>query len=482
MEGMTDEFGQGGQGRPSGEPWAAGSGQGLGGRPGSPYGSQPQDAPGAQHQPASGWGATDQVAADTGSAGPGSRDQGTTQFPAAQFPAGPSHSGGYQAGTYPPGSSGLPPSGFPPGGVPPYGPAVPEAGGKKSGRGLVVAGVVAAMLLSGGIGGWVGASIAGGSAVGLPAVINSAQPVSQAPDGTAEAVAAKVLPSVVSIDVRSQSGRGEGSGVVLTADGLIITNNHVIALAAAGGEIQVRFDDGTTAPATIVGSDPATDIAVIKAESADPLVPIALGTSANLVEGQAVAAVGSPLGLSGTVTTGIVSALDRPVRAGGERSDQSTVIDAIQTDAAINPGNSGGALVNMDGELVGINSAIASLGSGSSGSIGLGFAIPVDQARQIADQLIKQGFATRAVLGVSVSDAPGGGALVRGVEAGGPADKAGIRDGAVISGVGDRAIDGGDALVAAIRSQPAGGTVTVTYASREGEQPTTVEVVLGEAR
>src|SRR5699024_9610918 len=237
------------------------------------------------------------------------------------------------------------------------------------------------------------------------------------------------------------------------------------------------------APASVVGTDPATDIAVIKAETSRPLTPIALGTSATLTEGQAVAAVGSPLGLSGTVTTGIVSALNRPVRAGGAQSDQSTVIDAIQTDAAVNPGNSGGALVNMNGELVGINSAIASLGSGNSGSIGLGFAIPVDQARRIADQLIKQQYATRAVLGVSVSDSPeGAGALVRAGEPGGHAERAGIEQGAVITGGGERLSEGGDALVAAIRSQAPGDTVTVTYASREGDSPNTVDVMLGEAR
>jgi len=346
-----------------------------------------------------------------------------------------------------------------------------------------VAGIVAAMLVSGGLGGWIGATVAGGSGEGLSSPISATQPVGQAPDGTVEAVADKVLPSVVSIDVRSQTGRGEGSGVVLTADGLIITNNHVIAMASAGGSIQVRFDDGSKAPASIVGTDPATDIAVIKAEAPRPLTPIALGTSANLNEGQAVAAIGSPLGLSGTVTTGIVSALERPVRAGGAQSDQSTVIDAIQTDAAVNPGNSGGALVNMNGELIGINSAIASLGSGNSGSIGLGFAIPVDQARRIADQLIKQGFATRAVLGVTVSDSPAGdGALVRSVEPGGPADRAGIEEGAIVTRVGERLIENGDALVAAIRSRAPGETVSVTYASREGEAPNTVDVALGEAR
>ncbi|WP_194306712.1 trypsin-like peptidase domain-containing protein, partial [Dietzia sp. SLG310A2-38A2] len=346
------------------------------------------------------------------------------------------------------------------------------------------AGLVAAMLVSGGLGGWIGATVAGGGdGSRLASPITSAQPEGQAPDGTVESVADKVLPSVVSIDVRGQAGRGEGSGVVLAQDGLIITNNHVIAMAATGGQIEVRFNDGSRAPATVVGTDPATDIAVIRADTDRSLTPIALGSSSTLDEGQAVAAVGSPLGLSGTVTTGIVSALDRPVRAGGAQSDQNTVIDAIQTDAAVNPGNSGGALVNMNGELVGINSAIASLGSGNSGSIGLGFAIPVDQARRIADQLIKQGFATRAVLGVSVSDQPDiEGALVRTTEVGGPAEQAGIEEGAVITKVGERLIEGGDALVAAIRSRAPGETISVTYASRVGDQPTTVDVVLGEAR
>lgn len=341
------------------------------------------------------------------------------------------------------------------------------------------------MLVSGGLGGWVGASFAGGSGSsgGLSSAINLSQPEGEAPDGTVEAVADKVLPSVVSIDVQGRTGRGEGSGVILTQDGMIITNNHVIDLANSGGRIQVRFDDGTKASARVVGTDPATDIAVIKADTSKALTPIALGTSSNLDEGQAVAAIGSPLGLSGTVTTGIVSAMNRPVRAGGAQSDQSTVIDAIQTDAAVNPGNSGGALVNMEGELIGINSAIASLGSGSSGSIGLGFAIPVDQARRIADQLIKQGHATRAMLGVQVLDSPdGNGALVRGVESGGPADGAGIPDGVVITRVGDRVIESGDALVAAIRSHAPGDTATVTYAAPEDGKPTTVDVVLGEAR
>lgn len=472
-------------GRGRGEPgspdeWAGRSGAGLGGPAHGPSGQNPYAAENPYGM-AQGWGGTDRP---------------TTAFPAqhpAQHPAqaqaqghaqGQGHAGPWRPTDAIPPSDAMPPSGPPPhpGAGPGVDPGTPP-GQRKSGRGLLAAGIVAAMLVSGGLGGWIGATVAGGSAAGLSSPISATQPEGTAPDGTVEAVADKVLPSVVSIDVRSQTGRGEGSGVVLTADGLIITNSHVIGAALAGGQIQVRFDDGSKAPASVVGTDPATDIAVIKAETSRPLTPIALGTSATLTEGQAVAAVGSPLGLSGTVTTGIVSALNRPVRAGGAQSDQSTVIDAIQTDAAVNPGNSGGALVNMNGELVGINSAIASLGSGNSGSIGLGFAIPVDQARRIADQLIKQQYATRAVLGVSVSDSPeGDGALVRAVEPGGPAERAGIEQGAVITGVGERLIEGGDALVAAIRSQAPGDTVTVTYASREGDSPNTVDVMLGEAR
>lgn len=415
--------------------------------------------------------------------GPGAGPQGYGTRPAP---------GSYGHTQPEPGGSGpwQPTTAFPPqpGGepIPPEQPGAgqPSRGSGGTGRGLIVAGVILAMVLSGALGGWIGATVAGGNGgVGLSSPINAEQPESDAPDGTVEAVADKVLPSVVSIEVSGQSGRGEGSGVVLSRDGMIITNHHVVAAAAAGGRIEVQFEDDSSAPATVVGSDPATDVAVIRADIDRPLTPIALGTSSTLDEGQSVAAVGSPLGLSGTVTTGIVSALERPVRAGGPQSDQSTVIDAIQTDAAVNPGNSGGALVNMDGELVGVNSAIASVGPGGSGSIGLGFAIPIDQARRVADQIIKQGYATHAVLGVTVSDVPeADGALVRGTQPDGPAAGSGLEEGAVITQVGDRAIDDSDALVATIRSHVPGDTVTVTYAARGGEEPTTVDVELGEAR
>ncbi len=238
----------------------------------------------------------------------------------------------------------------------------------------------------------------------------------------------------------------EGSGIILSSDGLIMTNNHVVAAAKEGGrgvETKVTFSDGRTAPFTVVGTDPSSDIAVVQAKGVSGLTPVALGSSANLRVGQDVVAIGSPLGLEGTVTTGIISALNRPVAAGGDAKNQNTVLDAIQTDAAINPGNSGGALVNMNGELVGVNSAIATLGGDSpqaqSGSIGLGFAIPVDQAKRIADELIKNGIASHASLGVQVSNDPAtDGARIVQVSPDGAAASAGLPSGVVVTKLDDR--------------------------------------------
>src|SRR5690606_22638262 len=231
------------------------------------------------------------------------------------------------------------------------------------------------------------------------------------------------------------------------------------------------------------GSDPSSDIAVVRATNVTGLTPVTLGSSADLRVGQDVVAIGSPLGLEGTVTTGIVSALNRPVAAGGDARNQNTVLDAIQTDAAINPGNSGGALVNMNGELVGVNSAIATLGGGvaqtQSGSIGLGFAIPVDQAKRIADELIKHGRATHASLGVQVSNEAGtDGAMIVEVTEGGAAAAAGLPAGVVVTKLDDRLINSADALVAAVRSKAPGDTVTLTYVEGSGT-PRTVDVTLG---
>jgi putative serine protease PepD len=336
-----------------------------------------------------------------------------------------------------------------------------------------------AATVGGGVGGLVGYQLGdqprGTPGTALDAATPAARQSSNAPAGSAEEVAAKVLPTVVQIQVRGRTGSGDGSGVILSADGLILTNNHVVEGAVGGGQLTAVFADGTQAGATIVGRDPSSDLAVIRAEGVSGLTSAVLGRSDDLAVGQEVVAIGSPLGLSGTVTTGIVSALDRPVLTGGRSSDQTTVLDAIQTDAAINPGNSGGPLVDTQGRVIGINSAIATItgAAGQSGSIGLGFAIPIDQARRIADELIKNGKATQAVLGVRVNDTQSGGAQLVQVETGGPADQAGIKPGEIVTRIDDRRIADGDALVAAVRSHAPGDKVTLTVGDR------TVEVTLG---
>ncbi|WP_433610774.1 trypsin-like peptidase domain-containing protein [Prescottella agglutinans] len=355
---------------------------------------------------------------------------------------------------------------------------------RRVGRTTLVAGAIALALVSGGIGGAVGALSTSNNGSNAPvsnaldAPKASTSPASNAPEGSVQAVAAKVVPSVVQIQVAGSRGEGEGSGVVLSSDGLIMTNNHVVSGGGPDGKLMVAFSDGTTAPATLVGTDPTSDIAVIKAQGKTDLTPVELGSSEGVQVGEQVVAIGSPLGLAGTVTSGIVSALDRPVSTSGETGNQNTVIDAIQTDAAINPGNSGGALVNMNGQLIGINTAIATAG-GQGGSIGLGFAIPVDQARRIADELVDTGKATQAIIGVQVSaKESAGGATVVDVTPGGPADKAGIPKGAIVTKVDDRVVTTGDSLIAAIRSHAPGDTVKVTYRDSAGNSKT-VDVQLG---
>ena len=322
--------------------------------------------------------------------------------------------------------------------------------------------------------------------------------------GGIEAVATKVLPSVVQINVTGSSQSGSGSGIVLTKDGTILTNNHVVAVASGGGSITVNFDDGTAAKAKVVGTDPVTDLAVIKAEGVNSLTPAEIGKSSELKVGQGVVAVGSPFGLGATVTSGIVSALDRAVSvqssqggSGGQGSDpfgpqqqggsadQSTTYPAIQTDAAINPGNSGGPLVNMAGQVIGINSSIRTDGSSSTqqgGSIGLGFAIPIDEVLPIVNQLRNNETPTHARLGVSVSNnktnsSDQTGALVKTLENGGAANDAGLKVGDVITKVDKQLIDGSDALVATIRGHRPGDTVTLTVI--RGERTQTIDAKLG---
>ncbi|XVV04535.1 S1C family serine protease [Actinosynnema sp. CA-248983] len=327
--------------------------------------------------------------------------------------------------------------------------------------------------VAGGVGGYIGYQAADRSGP-VTNALNAPPPAQQTgnpPSGSIEQVAQKVLPTVVQVQV---SG-GAGSGIVVSSDGLVLTNNHVVESAAGGGPVRILFQDGKRAAAKIVGRDPTSDLAVLKAEGVSGLPTAELGSSGDLRIGQDVVAVGSPFDLNGTVTSGIVSSLNRPVRAGGQDGSQLTVLNAIQTDAAINPGNSGGPLVDMQGRVVGVNSAIYSPNKQGSqaGSVGIGFAIPVDQAKRIAKELSETGKATQTVLGVQVIDNREGGALVQEVTAGGAAEQAGLKAGDVITRLADRPIDTSDALVAAVRSRTPGEKVQLTVGGR------TVEVTLG---
>ncbi len=340
----------------------------------------------------------------------------------------------------------------------------------------------AALLLVGALGaGAVGAGITlaadgraggtGGGGGGAAATVVSTSSGGSGAVGTAQSAAAIIGPSVVTIKEQGlQNGQqiaGTGSGIVMSKDGLIVTNNHVVAAAAAGGQATVTFRDGTTVPATIVGTDPTSDLAVVKVNAPGKLVPATFDTGA-LVVGQSVLAVGAPLGLSNTVTEGIVSTIGRAVRTGDSANSQS-VIDAIQTDAAINPGNSGGALVDLAGKVVGMNSAIATSG-GSTGNVGVGFAIPATDVTRVAAQIVKTGHATHPLLGVSVGNTPNGtGAAVQQVS--GAAQTAGLQAGDVITSVDGRAVTDADTLIVAVRDHAAGDKVTLTY-QRNGQTKT----------
>ena len=347
--------------------------------------------------------------------------------------------------------------------------------------GLATAVVATAVVMGGvaGVGGaaaWSaldgnGTSSAGGAGTPITSQVVDT-PDSPAPQGSVEAVAAKVLPSVVKIDVSGAQGSGSGSGIILSSDGEILTNNHVVALAGDGGSLVVELNDGSDAKAEVLGTDPLTDTAVIKAQGVSGLTPATIGKSSDLKVGQSVVAIGSPFGLDSTVTSGIVSALNRPVNVGTDSQNNATTYPAIQTDAAINPGNSGGALVDLAGNVVGINSSIrtASATGGEAGSIGLGFAIPMDEVMPIVDQMTKGETPTHARLGIQVSDATSGagaqitdGAEVQDVTAGSTAADAGLAKGDVITKVDDQPIASADSLVATIRSYRPGDQVTVTY-------------------
>lgn len=336
-------------------------------------------------------------------------------------------------------------------------------------RWFEVAGAVVLAVVSGVIGGFLGARWGSNSGGTVAATAPASCDVS--------GVSARVFPSLVTINVRGAAGAGIGSGSVLDRQGNILTNDHVIAAAATGGTITVDFARGARqATATIVGRDPATDLAVLRVAPANvSLTPIAVGDSAKLVIGQPVVAAGSPLGLNSTITSGVVSALSRYVDV-GQGSQPSTLVNAVQTDAAINPGNSGGPLTDCSGRQVGVNSAGAQVPGGAGGSIGLNFAIPMDFAVSVADQLIQTGRATHpsiGVLGITVTAEMAAatglprGALIEQVVPGFGAARAGIREGDVITKIGGTGVNSVDQMLLAIRARNPGETVQVGY-SRDG--------------
>jgi putative serine protease PepD len=338
--------------------------------------------------------------------------------------------------------------------------------------------------------GLVGAVVVGGLAGGLiAAATDSSSSSSSADVCSATKVANDTLPSVVTISARGSAGAGTGSGEVIRSDGYILTNNHVISIAANGGSVQVLFSDGLSAPATITGRDPATDLAVIKVDQQNlPVIPFA--SSSNLVVGQPVVVLGAPLGLSGTVTSGIVSALDRTITVPSDEGQTALLVGAIQTDAAINPGNSGGTMSNCSGDLIGVPSAGATVpnesGQSSAGSVGIGFAIPSNLAQMVSNEIIETGGVTHAYVGLSVAPIPPAAAAKAGTSPGlfvvsvdpsGPAQEAGLQAGDVITEINGQPATDVNQLYALTLTERAGATVSVTY-ERDGHS-TETKITLG---
>ena len=366
--------------------------------------------------------------------------------------------------------------------------APPAPPAQRSGRGgmiaLASAGLALTALVAGSIGGAVGFTVARmtqpevTSTVAIAPIGATGDPISPPAGGSVAAVAAALQPSVVQINVAGNGGAGTGSGFVIREDGYILTNNHV---TAGGSDITVTLSDGETIDATLVGANPGYDLAVLKVDRTG-LPAVTLGSSNALEVGDSAIAIGSPLGLQGTVTAGIVSALNRPVTAGGE--GELAFINAIQTDAAINPGNSGGPLVDGNGAVIGVNSAIAALGAGlggQAGSIGLGFAIPIDTAARIASEIIATGSSSTPIIGVQLDmQYPGPGARIAGITENGSAEAAGLREGDVITSLdGTPVVDATD-LIVDVRSLAPGDQVTLTVVRDGAEREVTL--VLGSQR
>ncbi|MGV4981758.1 S1C family serine protease [Streptomyces sp. NRAIS4] len=367
----------------------------------------------------------------------------------------------------------------------------------RNGRGGLVAAVLVAALVAGGLGGGLGYTLAKDSdssgSTTVSASESSASQVKRAP-GTIANVAAKALPSTVTIEAEGTNGQGgTGTGFVFDKQGHIVTNNHVVADALDGGKLTATFPNGRKYDAEVVGHAQGYDVAVIKLKNPpSDLKPLALGDSDKVAVGDETIAIGAPFGLSNTVTTGIISAKNRPVASSdGSSTSKASYMSALQTDASINPGNSGGPLLDAAGAVIGINSAIQSsssggFGSGQSGSIGLGFAIPINQAKYVAQQLIKTGKPVYAKIGASVSleDSTGGAKITdqgaggsAAVESGGPADKAGLKPGDVITKLDDMVIDSGPTLIGEIWTHKPGDKVTITY--KRGGQEHTTDLTLG---
>lgn len=364
-------------------------------------------------------------------------------------------------------------------------------------RRALVGGAVALALVSGGAGGIIGAHLERNGGVGAVTLPQAGkEPKGRAPDSVA-GIAARALPSVVTLHVSGAEESGTGTGFVLDAQGHILTNNHVVEPAAdSTGRISVTFNSGDTAKASVVGRDSGYDLAVVKVGNVRGLKPMPLGNSDNVQVGDPVVAIGAPFDLEGTVTSGIISAKERPITAGGDGADGSDVsyVDALQTDAPINPGNSGGPLLDTAARVIGINSAIRSADDGSdsaggqAGSIGLGFAIPVNQAKRVAEELINTGKATHPVIGVTLDmDYTGDGARVGtkaqgggpAVAVGGPGAKAGLKSGDVITAVDGRRVHSGEELIVRTRAHRPGDRLELTV-RRDGKERR-ISLVLGSA-
>ncbi|MFF7051004.1 trypsin-like peptidase domain-containing protein [Streptomyces griseorubiginosus] len=366
----------------------------------------------------------------------------------------------------------------------------------KSGRGGLVAAVLVAALVAGGLGGGLGYTLAKDNDNGSSTTVSASDSGGSVKRdaGTVAGVAQRALPSTVTIEAESTNGEGgTGTGFVFDKQGHIVTNNHVVADAVDGGKLTATFPDGKKYDAEVVGHAQGYDVAVIKLKNApNDLRPLTLGNSDQVAVGDSTIAIGAPFGLSNTVTTGIISAKNRPVASSDGSGSNASYMSALQTDASINPGNSGGPLLDAQGNVIGINSAIQSTGSGGlggtsqSGSIGLGFAIPINQAKYVAQQLIQTGKPVYAKIGASVSleDSSGGAKITTEgaggsapVESGGPAAKAGLKPGDVIIKLDDSVIDSGPTLIGEIWTHKPGDQVKITY--ERGGKTHTVSLTLG---